>query len=81
MSGRAVDIWSMGVTLYCLRYGRIPFEKTSVLELYESIRHDELQLGDGCETQLADMMKRLLEKDPQKRITMNELRVLTPLWY
>lgn len=25
VSGKAADIWSMGVSLYCLRYGRIPF--------------------------------------------------------
>lgn len=38
VSGKAADIWSMGVTLYCLRYGKIPFEKSGMLELYESIK-------------------------------------------
>lgn len=40
VSGRAADIWSMGVTLYCLRYGRIPFEKTHLLDMYQAIRTD-----------------------------------------
>ena len=75
VSGRAADIWSMGVTLYCLRYGHIPFEKGSIFELYESIRQDNLTLDDEQDANFADMMTRLLEKDPEERITMEELRV------
>jgi len=75
VSGRAADIWSMGVTLYCLRFGRIPFEKEGVLELYEAIRGDELELGDDSGSDLADLLHRVLEKDAEKRIKMDELRV------
>ncbi|KAF2404638.1 Pkinase-domain-containing protein [Trichodelitschia bisporula] len=73
VSGRAADIWSMGVTLFCLRYGRIPFEKGGMLELYEAIQSEECQLG-GCSDEFRDLMVRLLEKDPAKRIMMDELR-------
>ncbi|TKA61213.1 hypothetical protein B0A49_08530 [Cryomyces minteri] len=74
VSGRAADIWSMGATLYCLRYGRIPFEKTSVLEMYESIRTDELEVEDETNEDFYDLIHQLLEKDPLKRITMDRLR-------
>ncbi|PGG96626.1 CAMKK/CAMKK-META protein kinase [Polytolypa hystricis UAMH7299] len=74
VSGRAADIWSMGVTLYCLRYGRIPFPKESILEMYEAIRSDDINLDDETDEEFKDLMRQILEKDPAKRIDMTELR-------
>ncbi|KAL9099295.1 MAG: hypothetical protein Q9163_005182 [Psora crenata] len=76
ISGKAADIWSMGVTLYCLRFGRIPFEQTGVLQLYESIKRDEVDLDAKGEVDedFKDLLHRLLEKNPAKRIEMPELR-------
>jgi [calcium/calmodulin-dependent protein kinase] kinase len=75
ISGKAADIWSMGVSLYCLRFGRIPFERSGVLELYEAIKSEQIDIQSECEPEFCDVMHKLLEKDPKKRITMPELRV------
>jgi [calcium/calmodulin-dependent protein kinase] kinase len=75
ISGKAADIWSMGVSLYCLRFGRIPFERPAVLELYEAIKHDNVDYSPIDNPLFIDLMEKILEKDPQKRITMRELRV------
>jgi len=75
VSGRAADIWSMGCTLYCLLFGRIPFEKRGMIELYQSIRMDPLEFETECSDDIKDLLTRLMEKDPKKRITMEEIRV------
>lgn len=74
VSGRAADIWSMGCTLYCLLFGRIPFERTGMIELYQSIRNDPIEFDTECNEELKDLLSRLLEKDPSKRITMEQIR-------
>jgi [calcium/calmodulin-dependent protein kinase] kinase len=78
ISGKAADIWSMGVSLYCLRYGRIPFEREGVLDIFEAIKTDTPKFPPDEHPDFLDLMKRILEKDPQKRITMEELRVSPP---
>lgn len=75
VSGKAADIWSMGVTLFCLRYGKLPFESQSIFALYESIRNDSVECEDEPDENFKDLMSRILEKDPSKRIKMRDLRV------
>jgi [calcium/calmodulin-dependent protein kinase] kinase len=75
VSGKAADIWSMGVSLYCLRYGRIPFERDGILGMYEAIKTETPKLPVDENPDFLDLMGRLLEKNPEKRITMTELRV------
>ncbi|XPS76346.1 Non-specific serine/threonine protein kinase [Ascochyta lentis] len=74
VSGRAADIWSMGCTLYCLLFGRIPFEKHGMIELYQAIRMDKVEFDSPCNDELKDLLLRLLEKDPKKRINIDQLR-------
>jgi serine/threonine protein kinase len=65
----------MGCTLYCLRFGRIPFEKHGMIELYQAIRMDKVDFDSDCNEDLQNLLRRLLEKDPKKRINIEELRV------
>jgi calcium/calmodulin-dependent protein kinase kinase 2 len=79
VSGRAADIWSMGITLFCLIFGRIPFEKHGMIEMYQAIRIDTPDIGPEIGDDLRHLFLRLLEKDPEKRIKMPELRVCNDL--
>lgn len=75
VSGTAADIWSMGITLYCLKYGKIPFNKEAILEIYEAIKTEEPEYTKDENPAFISLMSRLLDKNPETRITMTELRV------
>lgn len=75
VSGTAADVWSMGVSLFCLRYGHIPFNRPGVLEIYEAIKTETPTMPEDENDNFRDLITRLMEKDPEKRITMPEIRV------
>ncbi|KAI6373274.1 hypothetical protein MCOR25_003480 [Pyricularia grisea] len=74
VSGAAADIWSMGASLYCMRYGRIPFDRSTPLEIYEAIKTEPLKLPADENPDFVDLLSRIMQKDPAQRIRMEDLR-------
>ncbi|KAH9823994.1 kinase-like domain-containing protein [Melampsora americana] len=72
--GKPADIWAMGVTLYTLVVGKLPFEDTNQLSLCEKIINDPVLIPDGTDPDLEDLLKKLLNKSPELRIEMKELK-------
>jgi [calcium/calmodulin-dependent protein kinase] kinase len=70
------DIWAMGVTLYALCFGKLPFTAKSIILLYEAIRDSEPEYPTDADPRLVTVLKRLLDKNPDTRITIEELRVI-----
>ncbi|KAJ2694620.1 hypothetical protein GGH99_000579 [Coemansia sp. RSA 1285] len=45
----AIDIWAMGVTLYCLIYGRVPFQASTEFELFNVIPRQQIEFPEYLE--------------------------------
>lgn len=75
-SGKASDIWSMGVTLYAFVYGQIPFRDDNVMALYSKIQNDPVVFPEQppISEDLKDLMSRMLHKDPSQRLTLPEVK-------
>ncbi|KAI8806102.1 kinase-like domain-containing protein [Cladochytrium replicatum] len=75
--GKAIDVWAMGVTLYCMVFGQVPFIAETEFELFQVICKSPLEFPEGIAVhpQLIDLFVRLLEKDPLKRITLPEIKL------
>lgn len=71
---KSVDLWSIGVILYAMVAGYLPFDDDNISVQIHHIITKEPEYPDTISPILVDLLKRLLCKDPSNRITINELK-------
>ena len=76
---KAIDVWALGITFYCLLFGREPFPGVyGEMELYENICTIEIQPPEDqvhrIDADTKDLLRRFLTKDPQDRIKLYQVR-------
>ncbi|EGZ20203.1 hypothetical protein PHYSODRAFT_422555, partial [Phytophthora sojae] len=71
-----VDVWALGVTMFTLLVGMLPFGTSvaSLSDVMTSIREDPLILPPDLDPECADMLTKLMEKNPRLRITIPQLK-------
>ena len=77
--GYAVDIWSAGVVLYAMVYGAVPFKASNMQELQKLILRGRYTLKENVSEEVRDLISKMLEGDPQKRITIPQ--ILCHKWF
>lgn len=68
------DIWSAGVVLYSMAYGRLPFSSDNTRILVSKIVEEEPNYPQTISSALIDLMTRMICKTPSKRITIDEIK-------
>ena len=66
--GKSADIYGIGAVLYEMISGTPPFYSNEIEKLYQNIKKSKLVLHNYFSDELKDLLKKLLCRDPKKRI-------------
>lgn len=68
-SGRAADMWSLGVVLYTMLVGRYPFNDSEHASLFAKISRGRFGLPDTLSPRARCLVRSLLRRDPTERLS------------
>jgi len=73
-NGPLADLWSIGVILFALVCGFLPFEDPNTSVLYKKIMSGDYKPPKWISAEVRDLIRCILEVDPRKRYTVADIR-------
>ena len=67
--GKLSDWYSVGATLYCVKFGKPPFSSGNRMDLFDCIMNSEVSFPHDADIFFMDLLQNLMSKNPQSRMT------------
>ncbi|KAK2358472.1 CBL-interacting protein kinase [Trifolium repens] len=78
-NGASSDVWACGVILYVILAGYLPFDDRNLAVLYQKVLKGDFQMPKWLSPGAQNIIKRILDPNPQTRITMAGIK--EDLWF
>ncbi|KAK9721796.1 Serine/threonine-protein kinase [Basidiobolus ranarum] len=72
-TGPEIDIWSMGIVLYVLVCGKVPFDDKSMPALHAKIKRGYVEYPNWLSSDCKNLLSRMLVTNPLERASMSEI--------
>ncbi|CAI2368560.1 unnamed protein product [Moneuplotes crassus] len=71
--GDKVDVWSVGIVLYAMVCGYLPFEDPVTKKLYKKILSADYKIPKYVSSSVRDLITKILNTNPDERYTIGEI--------
>lgn len=68
------DIWSLGIVLYAMVIGKLPYHSDNFQQISDMILNHEPDFSAPVSPQLSDIIRKMLNKDPNERIYIDGIK-------
>ena len=73
-SGRISDIWSIGIILFTMICGYLPFDEEDNYVLYKKILEGKYEFPDFISESAKDLIRNILNIDPSTRYSLEQIK-------